>query len=75
MNAIIEKRAGKYDYEIADVYQSSVTSHLQKMEYIRIHRGSRSLQIWFVRNTKSKKEALLCVGSYMEQCRECFVVY
>jgi len=30
MNAIIEKRAGKYDYEVADVYQSSVTSHLQK---------------------------------------------
>lgn len=30
MNAIIEKRAGKYDYEVADVYQSSVISHLQK---------------------------------------------
>lgn len=30
MNSIIEKKAGKYNYEIADIYQSSVTSHLQK---------------------------------------------
>ena len=57
MNAIIEKRAGKYDYEIADVYQSSVTSHLQKDGVHPDSQGSRSLQIWFVRNTKSKKEA------------------
>lgn len=57
MNAIIEKRAGKYDYEVADVYQSSVTSHLQKDGVHPDFQGSRSLQIWFVRNTKSKKEA------------------
>ena len=54
MNAIIEKRAGKYDYEVADVYQSSVTSHLQKDG---VHPDFQGQQIWFVRNTKSKKEA------------------
>ena len=42
MNAIIEKRAGKYDYEIADVYQSSVTSHLQKDG---VHPDSQGQQI------------------------------
>lgn len=30
MNFIIEKRAGKYGYEVADIYESAVTSHLQK---------------------------------------------
>ena len=42
MNAIIEKRAGKYDYEVADVYQSSVTSHLQKDG---VHPDSQGQQI------------------------------
>ena len=42
MNAIIEKRAGKYDYEVADVYQSSVISHLQKDG---VHPDSQGQQI------------------------------
>ena len=42
MNAIIEKRAGKYDYEVADVYRSSVISHLQKDG---VHPDSQGQQI------------------------------
>ena len=42
MNAIIEKREGKYDYEVADVYESSVTSHLQKDG---VHPDSQGQQI------------------------------
>ena len=42
MNSIIEKKAGKYDYEIADVYRSSVTSHLQKDG---VHPDSQGQQI------------------------------
>ena len=38
----IEKRAGKYDYEVADVYQSSVISHLQKDG---VHPDSQGQQI------------------------------
>ena len=51
MNAIIEKRAGKYDYEVADVYQSSVTSHLQKdgvHPRAKITRSKGTVLLWAI---------------------------
>ena len=58
MNAIIEKRAGKYDYEVADVYQSSVPSHLQK-EGIRKVKKKHSL-CWFLYRTMQRVLCSFC---------------